>query len=98
MRYLSFIILPMLLFCSDPKVGGKKADGARGEPGMYFITAVRNRMKDRINQGTWTLQLSGSKSTTAVPSTIGANPATGTNHSFTIRFHYSWKHFVSKTL
>ena len=55
----------------------KRADGQRGEPGMYFIVAERNRMKDRINQGTWTLQLSGSKSTTAVPSTIGANPATG---------------------
>jgi hypothetical protein len=38
----------------------KKPDGKRGEPGMYFIVAERARMKDRINKGTWTLQLSGS--------------------------------------
>tara|TARA_Y100001970_G_scaffold290106_1_gene422602 strand:- start:1032 stop:2177 length:1146 start_codon:yes stop_codon:yes gene_type:complete len=38
----------------------KRADGDRGEPGMYFIVAERNRMKDRINKGTWTLQLSAS--------------------------------------
>ena len=30
MRYLSFIILPMLLFCSDPKAGGKKAEVLQG--------------------------------------------------------------------
>ena len=36
------------------------ADGLKGEPGMYFITAERARMKDRVNPNNWTLQLSGS--------------------------------------
>ena len=39
-----------------------QADGQRGEPGMYFIQAARSRMKDRVNAGTWTLNLSGSNS------------------------------------
>ena len=30
MRYLSFIILPMLLFCSNPKVTGKQAEILQG--------------------------------------------------------------------
>ena len=30
MRYLSFIIIPMLLFCSNPKTGGKKAEVWQG--------------------------------------------------------------------
>ena len=42
----------------------KASNGTRGEPGMYFITAERNRMKDRINKGTWTIQLSGSMTAT----------------------------------
>ena len=41
---------------------GHQSDGQRGEPGMYFIQAERNRMKDRINKGTWTIELSGSNS------------------------------------
>ena len=48
----------------------KKADGERGEPGMYFIVAERNRMKDRINKGTWTLQLGGSTTAGASISTL----------------------------
>ena len=46
---------------------GHQSDGDRGEPGMYFITAERNRMKDRVNKGTWTIELSGS-ATSGAPS------------------------------
>ena len=47
---------------STSLVTGHQSDGQRGEPGMYFIVAERSRMKDRINPGTWTVQLSGSTS------------------------------------
>jgi len=49
---------------------GHQADGQRGEPGMYFIVAERARMKDRINKGSWTIQLSGSESP-AISGSVG---------------------------
>ena len=59
----------------------KWADGVRGEPGMYFIVAERARMKDRINQGSWTLNLSGSNNYIHSSSFIGSNyiATTGSN-------------------
>ena len=64
-----------------------QSDGQRGEPGMYFIQAARSRMKDRVNAGTWTLNLSGS---TSAPFWSGSSGAVHNSASMAGMTFESW--------
>ena len=73
-KYASLLLAPLEVtggfHISSPATSGVLSGNARDEE-IYILSARRSNMKDRINKGTWQINLSGS---TSPPAAAGAPP------------------------